>query len=69
MNETDEALVIIQKYYRGYKAREIVERIREDEMQFLGMKKERQDETDPESDAYLVNKIREKKSFTRRSIF
>jgi hypothetical protein len=62
-NETDEAMVVIQKYYRGYKARAIVELIREDEMIFLGMKKERQDETDPESDAYQVNKIRERNKF------
>jgi len=59
-NETDEALIVIQKYYRGYIARKKVEEIREEEMEFLGMKKEVPLETNPESDKAKVAKIREK---------
>jgi len=59
-NETDEALIVIQKYYRGYIARKKVEEIREEEMEFLGMKKEVPLETNPESDKAKVSKIREK---------
>ena len=36
-NETEQAIEVIQRFVRGYKARELVEQIRKDEMLFLNM--------------------------------
>lgn len=36
-NETEQAIEVIQRYVRGYKARELIEKIRKDEMLFLNM--------------------------------
>jgi hypothetical protein len=41
--------LIIKKYWRGYKGRKEVEKMREDELLFLGMKKYCEDITLPES--------------------
>ena len=38
-NTREEAILVVQKYYRGYKSREFVDRLRQDEFEFLGMKK------------------------------
>lgn len=38
--ERDEAIVTVQKYFRGFKAREIIFEMRKQEAQFLGMQLE-----------------------------
>lgn len=41
--------LVIKKYWRGYKGRKEVEKIREEELLFLGMKKNIEDINLPES--------------------
>merc|ERR1711976_215017 len=53
-------------YYRGYIARKKVEEIREEEMEFLGMKKEVPLEIPADSDKAKVLKIREKQKLTQK---
>lgn len=38
-NTREEAIQVVQKYYRGYKSREFVDKLRQAEFEFLGMKK------------------------------
>ena len=47
-NTREEATLVVQKYYRGYKSREFVDKLRQDEFQFLGMKKIENDPTTKE---------------------
>jgi hypothetical protein len=41
--EREDAALVLEKYWRGYKGREAVNMLREDEFLFLGMKKQMED--------------------------
>jgi len=58
-NKRVDAVVVIQKYFRGFTSREKVEKIREDELIFLGMKKVKENPKDPNSQVYKYNVTRE----------
>ena len=51
---------MIQKTIRGFMARKVADRIREEELIFLGMLKKPQDPNDPKTALYKMNKNREK---------
>ena len=44
--ERDDAALVLQKYWRGFKGRETVSELREDEFLFLGMKRQAEDSKD-----------------------
>lgn len=47
-NTREEAIMVVQKYYRGYKSREYVDKLRQEEFEFLGMKKVENDDIQKE---------------------
>ena len=51
---------MVQKTIRGFLARKEVDRVREEELMFLGILKKPQDPNDPNSAIYKMNKHREK---------
>jgi len=55
-NTREEAILVVQKYYRGYKSREIVDKLRQEEFEFLGMKKTDNDLHKEEIKKYLKTK-------------
>jgi len=58
-NKRSDAVIVIQKYFRGFTSREQVEKIREDELVFLGMKKVSEDPKDPNSQTFKYNATRD----------
>jgi hypothetical protein len=51
---------MIQKTIKGFLARKVVDRIREEELLFLGILKKPQNPNDPSTGLYKMNKNREK---------
>jgi hypothetical protein len=51
---------MIQKTMKGFMARKQVDRMREEELLFLGILKKPQDPNDPNSALYKMNKNRER---------
>ena len=52
--EREESVLVIQKYFRGFKSREIVWAMRDAEMEFLGIIKKPQDINDKNSELYKM---------------
>jgi len=50
--ERENAVLVIQKYYRGYKGREKVDQLRQEEFEFLGMKKVETEKDKEEGKSY-----------------
>lgn len=57
-NTREEAIQVVQKYYRGYKSREFVDKLRQAEFEFLGMKKTADDPVQKE-EIKLFSKTKE----------
>jgi len=49
----------VQKVIKGFLARRVVEKMRDEELEFLGIVKKPQNPNDPKSDLYRMNKHRE----------
>lgn len=59
-NQKREQVIMIQKTIKGFMARKIVDKIREEELTFLGIIKKPQNPTDPKTALYKMIKNREK---------
>jgi|694.fasta_scaffold101749_2 hypothetical protein len=59
-NQKREQVIMIQKTIKGFMARRHVDRIREEELTFLGILKKPQDPKDPNTALYRMNKNRER---------
>lgn len=59
-NLKNEQVIMIQKTIRGFMARKIADRIREEELIFLGMLKKPQNPNDSKTPVYKMNKNRER---------
>lgn len=57
-NKRGDAVIVIQKHFRGFTSREKVEKLREEEFIVLGMKKIPEDPKDPKSQIYMYNQTR-----------
>lgn len=57
--EREDAILKIQKYFLGYLAREEVFKLRQKEMEFLGITKKKMDPNDKDSELYKANQRRE----------
>ena len=53
-----EQVTSIQKIIRGFMARRVVEKMRDEQLQFLGIVKKPQNPNDPNTDIYKMNKHR-----------
>ena len=51
---------MIQKTIRGFMARKVCDRLREEELMFLGILKKPQDPKDPQTAVHKMNKNRER---------
>ena len=58
-NQKREQVIMIQKTIKGFMARKIVDKIREEELTFLGIIKKPQNPTDPKTALYKMIKNRE----------
>jgi hypothetical protein len=59
-NLKKEQVIMIQKTIKGFLARKVVDRIREEELLFLGILKKPQNPNDPKTAVYQMNKNRER---------
>ena len=59
-NLKNEQVIMIQKTIRGFMARKVCDRLREEELIFLGILKKPQNPTDPNTAVYKMNKNRER---------
>jgi len=59
--EREDAIIVIQKHFRGCAARNKVEQMRDNEFLFLGMKRTKEDPNDPKSSAYKFNETRDQR--------
>lgn len=59
-NLKKEQVIMIQKTIKGFLARKVVDRIREEELLFLGILKKPQNPKDPKTAVYQMNKNRER---------
>ncbi|CAD8093406.1 unnamed protein product [Paramecium sonneborni] len=58
--ENEKAVLIIQKYFKGYKGREQVYYMREEEMKFLGIQRDAEDPKQPNSQSMKSQEQRQK---------